>query len=75
MKFSVKKGDILEVLSRLQGITGRKSGLAITENLLIQANENDITIMATDLETGFWGRYPASIGSGGKTAIKSIKKY
>ncbi|MFH1102499.1 MAG: DNA polymerase III subunit beta [Pseudomonadota bacterium] len=75
MKFSVKKGDILEVLSRLQGITGRKSGLAITENILIQANENDITIMATDLETGFWGRYPASIGSAGKAAINSRKLY
>jgi DNA polymerase-3 subunit beta len=75
MKFTVKKGDMVEVLSRLQGITGRRSGLAITENVLIQVHDQNITIMATDLETGFRGIYPGTIESEGKAALNSRKLY
>ncbi|MEW5908195.1 MAG: DNA polymerase III subunit beta [Thermodesulfobacteriota bacterium] len=75
MKFTVKKGDMVEVLSRLQGITGRRSGLAITENILIQAHDQKITLMATDLETGFRGEYPAHIDLEGKAALNSRKLY
>ena len=37
MKFSVQKSDVLDVLSKVQGLTGRKSNLAITENLLMRS--------------------------------------
>ncbi len=33
MKFKIKKKDILDVLSKIQGLTGRKSNLAITSNI------------------------------------------
>jgi len=73
MKFTIQKGDILEVLSKIQGLTSRKSNLAITENVLIKAAENGITLMATDLETGLEGTYPAKVEHPGSIAINARK--
>ena len=63
MKFIIRKEEILDVLSKVQGITGRKSNLAITTNILISTNNYGITIIATDLETGYEGLYSAAIES------------
>lgn len=75
MKFSTKKRDILEVLSKIQGMTGRKSNLAITSNVLIQTTDDGISLTATDLETGFVGQYPAINEIDGVIAINAKKIY
>lgn len=75
MEFTINKNDIIDVLSKIQGITGRKSSLAITESLLIKTNSSSITVTATDLETGFEGIYSANIESEGIIAINSRKFY
>ena len=73
MNFTIKKGDILAVLSKIQGLTNRKSNLAITENVLLTTTEQAITLMATDLETGIEGSYPASVDDNGSIAINARK--
>ncbi|MBW1698380.1 MAG: DNA polymerase III subunit beta [Deltaproteobacteria bacterium] len=75
MKFTVQKADILDVLSKIQGLTGRKSNLAITSNVLIKAGGSKISITATDLETGFEGTYPAKVDSEGVIVISSRKLF
>ncbi len=75
MKFTINKTDILDVLSNIQGLTGRKSNLAITETVLIQTTDSSIKIAATDLETGFMGSYPAKVDSQGIIAINARKIY
>ena len=75
MKITIKKGDILAVLSRIQGLTSRKSNLAITENVLLTTTGNGITLMATDLETGIEGSYPAVVEKEGGIAISARKFY
>ena len=75
MKFTVQKNDIVDVLANVQGLTGRKSNLAITGNILLSATKDGITIAATDLETGFEGSYPADVESEGKIAINARKFY
>jgi len=75
MNFIVNKRDIIDVLSNVQGLTGRKSSLAIIENILIKTTDSGIKIIATDLETGFEGLYPAIIKSEGMIAINSRKFY
>jgi len=73
MKFTVKKSDVSEVLSKVQGITSRKTGMDITKNVLIQSVDSGIKIMATDLETNFEGVYPANIESEGMILINGKK--
>ncbi len=75
MKFIIKKNNILESLSKIQGITGRKSSLSITETVLIKTHESGITLSATDLESGFIGNYPASVEIEGAVAINSKKLF
>ncbi len=75
MKFSIKKADIQDVLSKVQGMTGRKSSLAITESVLIQAIDSGVTLMVTDLETGFEGTYPASVEDKGAIALNARKLF
>ncbi len=73
MRITIQKNDISDVLSRVQGLTGRKTSLAITENVLLRTGENGITLSATDLETGFEGFFPAEIEAGGEIVINSRK--
>jgi len=75
MKITIKKGDILPVLSKIQGLTSRKSNLAITENVMLTTTSNAITLMATDLETGIEGSYPAVVQKEGSIAISARKFY
>ena len=75
MNFTIKKGDILAVLSKVQGLTSRKSNLAITENVLLTTTNHAITLMATDLETGMEGSYPATVEKEGSIAINARKLY
>jgi len=75
MKFSIKKSDIMDVLSKVQGVTGRKSSLAITEAVLIRTGSDTITLTATDLETGFEGSYPAVVEREGAIALNARKLY
>ncbi|WP_289020653.1 DNA polymerase III subunit beta [Desulfobacter postgatei] len=73
MKFSFNKKDILEVLAKIQGITGRKTNLKITSDILIKAVESKITITANDLETVFTGTYEAQVDTPGLLSINSKK--
>ena len=75
MKITINKNDIINVLSNIQGITGRKSNLAITETVLIETTSLGIKLVATDLETGFIGLYPASVDDEGLITINARKFY
>jgi len=75
MKATINKNDILPVLSKIQGLAGRKTNLAITTSILIQTEKSGISIAATDLETGFEGFYPAKIDAQGVIAINARKLY
>lgn len=75
MKFTIERNVFKDVLSRIQGLTGRKTSIDITETVLLQAFEDRLTITATDLETGFEGHYPAKIETEGTIAINSKKLF
>ena len=75
MKFTVNKNEILQVLSKVQGLAGRKTNLAITTNVLITAAGSGIIIRATDLETGFEGLFPAAVEQEGSVAIHARKLF
>jgi len=73
MQFTIPKSHIIDVLSRIQGLTGRKSNLAITASVLVRATAEGLTLAATDLETGFIGNFKAEVVSEGSIAINARK--
>jgi DNA polymerase III subunit beta len=73
MKFIINKNDFQNVLSKVQGLTGRKSTLAITTSVLMQSGQNGVKITATDLETGYEGFFPANVSQTGTIALNSKK--
>jgi DNA polymerase III subunit beta len=75
MRVKIQKSHILPVLSKIQGLTGRKTNLAITTSVLIRATESGVSFSATDLETGFEGYYPADVESLGSVALNSRKLF
>ena len=75
MKFIINKFQIVSVLAKVQGLTGRRSNLAITENILIKSAADGIHLTATDLETGFEGFYPAVVEKEGAVAVSAKKLY
>ncbi len=75
MDFTIKKNIFSDVLSKVQGLTGRKTNLAITTNVLIKAEGSQISVIATDLETGFEGYYPAVIKKDGIAALNARKLF
>ena len=75
MKVTISKNDIIDVLSKLQGLAGRRSSLAITECVLISTMDNHVVLKATDLETCFEGTFPAKVTENGTIAIGARKFY
>ena len=75
MKVTISKNEILPVLSKIQGLAGRKTNLAITTSVLIQTEDKGISVTATDLETGFKGYYAAKTDAQGVIAINARKFY
>jgi len=75
MEFRIKKETILDALTKVQGITGKKTNILITSNVLLSAKESMISIRATDLEMAFKALYEAEVFREGSTAVPSRKVY
>jgi DNA polymerase-3 subunit beta len=75
MEFRIKKEFIMDGLTKVQGITGKKTNIMITSNVLLSAKESMVSIRATDLEMAFTGSYQAEVIQEGSTAVPSRKVY
>ena len=54
MQFIVKRDILLKSLSFVQGVVEKKNTLPILSNVLLQLNENKLSIIATDLDIIFY---------------------
>lgn len=75
MEVNLEKSTLKDVLSKIQGITRRKTHLAITEMALIRTTGTGVTVVATDLETGFEGTCPATVERPGAIAVNAKKLF
>jgi DNA polymerase III subunit beta len=75
MKFTLKKSDMIDVLAKVQGLTGRRSSLAITECIQIKTGDTFVQLTATDLETCYEGTLSALVENPGTIAISARKLY
>lgn len=75
MKFVIEKSVFVKGVSKIQGITGRKTDFPITSSALIRAQGMNVSVYATDLETGFEGFYEADVETEGQVAVLSKKLF
>jgi DNA polymerase-3 subunit beta len=75
MELVVRKADLLRELQLFQGIVERKNTIPILANVLIEANGDEVKLLATDLEVGLRSRCPASVTKPGSLTIPAKKLY
>ncbi|MEN6441919.1 MAG: DNA polymerase III subunit beta [Syntrophobacter sp.] len=74
MKFQVDKGNLSQILQRVQSITDRKSNMPILSNCLIKtSSDQTVEFSATDLELSLWTRMGATVEVEGKTTVSARK--
>ena len=75
MELVVRKTDLLRELQLFQGIVERKNTIPILANVLIEADGDEVKLLATDLEVGLRSRCSASIARGGSLTLPAKKLY
>lgn len=75
MKFSVKKDVILTELQLFQGIVEKRNTMPILANILINATEEKVELIGTDLEVGLKVHFPAQIQEPGSLTISGKKLF
>lgn len=75
MKCSIYKYVLEKALKNVQGIVKAKTNYQITNNVLVAASVDNISICATDFQTGFDGSYRAEIELSGDVVVNGKKLY
>ncbi len=75
MEFTIARTVFTKALSKVQGITGKKSNIPITSNVVLSVKNDQLQVSATDLEIAFEGRYDVQDAKPGDCAIPSRKLY
>lgn len=71
MKISIKKQNILKLLSKVQNIVERKNHMPILTNVLLEAKEGFLFIYATNLEVSLIDKVTCKIEKEGKAVVNS----
>ena len=69
MKFTCNKDLIVKEISIAQEIIISRNSISILSNVLLEANNNTLTIRATDLKVGFETRIPVDVAQSGSTTV------
>lgn len=75
MKFSIGKDAIQGELQLLQGIVEKRNTMPILANILVNASENEVQLIGTDLEVGLKTHFPAQIDEDGSITISGKKLF
>ena len=75
MEFTVKKSGLEHNLQLMQGVVETKITMPILANILIQAEDEQVRLKATDLEVGIETTMPCNLKSPGSTTINVKKLY
>ena len=75
MELVVRKADLLRELQLFQGIVERKNTIPILANVLMEGKDNEIRMLATDLEVGLRSHCDAQVEKGGTLTLPAKKLY
>lgn len=69
MKFNVIKADLIDKLQKVTNVIGSRSTLPILSNVMIEAENNTLTLTTTDLEVRITTKLEAKVEKEGKTTL------
>jgi DNA polymerase-3 subunit beta len=75
MELVVRKNELLKELSLLQGIVERKNTIPILANVLLEATDSRVSLLATDLDVGLRSRCEATISKPGTLTLPAKKLF
>jgi DNA polymerase III subunit beta len=75
MEFVVRRNDLLRELQLFQGIVERKNTIPILANVLVEAQNDQVHFLATDLEVGLRSKCGASVAKAGSVTLPAKKFY
>jgi DNA polymerase III subunit beta len=75
MELVVRKNDLLRELQLFQGIVERKNTIPILANVLMEAKEDSVRFLATDLEVGLRSSCKATVTKAGTLTLPAKKFY
>lgn len=75
MEFRVRKFDLLQELTVIQGVVERKTTIPILANVLLRTEDDRLAIVATDLEIGLKSGCPAKVAATGTITLPAKRLY
>jgi DNA polymerase-3 subunit beta len=75
MELVVRKNELLRELQLFQGIVERKNTIPILANVLLEANGDEVRMLATDLEVALRSKCQAAVAKGGSLTLPAKKLY
>ena len=75
MEFTVRKFDLLQELTLIQGVVERKTTIPILANVLVRAEGGELRIAATDLEIGLKSDCPSKVTVPGTITLPAKRLY
>ena len=75
MEFTVRKFDLLQELTLIQGVVERKTTIPILANVLVRAEGGELHIAATDLEIGLKSVCPSKTTVPGTITLPAKRLY
>jgi DNA polymerase-3 subunit beta len=71
MNVTIEREAILRILGRTQGVVDKRHSMAVLTNALVEVENKQISIVATDLEVSLKQTAPAQVGEPGRAAASA----
>jgi len=75
MEFTLKKFDLLQELTLIQGVVERKTTIPVLANVLLNAVDERLGIVATDLEIGLKTHCEAKVSASGTVTLPAKRLF
>jgi len=75
MKFTISKEAFLKELNKIQGVGEKRQTMLILANVLINAKNNEISLLATNIEVGVNAKTEAAVLEEGSTTVNAKNLY
>lgn len=71
MKLEIEKKDLLNLIGKTQNIVEKRNTMPILVNVLLEATEQNLKVLATDLEVSLMDEVSAKVKQTGKVAVSA----